>query len=130
MFPLEGRYFAKGGEACTEEPNESSQYPCGVAPEEGSPAQLLQDLYLKARDTATIEDRHAVVWETIDVIVEQGPFVIGVGGDQPMPIIVKDHMRNILDFGVWTSVWLARGRLRRPATRSRLSGGSSSDLAR
>ncbi|HRE26085.1 MAG TPA: ABC transporter substrate-binding protein, partial [Anaerolineales bacterium] len=72
MFPLEGRYFAKGGEACTEEPNESSQYPCGVAPEEGSPAQLLQDLYLKARDTATIEDRHAVVWETIDVIVEQG----------------------------------------------------------
>ncbi|HRF46063.1 MAG TPA: ABC transporter substrate-binding protein [Anaerolineales bacterium] len=100
MFPLEGRYFAKGGEACTEEPNESSQYPCGVAPEEGSPAQLLQDLYLKARDTATIEDRHAVVWETIDVIVEQGPFVIGVGGDQPMPIIVKDHMRNILDFGV------------------------------
>lgn len=100
MFPLEGRYFAKGGEACTEEPNESSQYPCGVAPEEGSPAQLLQDLYLKARGTATIEDRHAVVWETIDVIVEQGPFVIGVGGDQPMPIIVKDHMRNILDFGV------------------------------
>lgn len=100
MFPLEGRYFAKGGEACTEEPNESSQYPCGVAPEEGSPAQLLQDLYLKARDTATIEDRHAVVWETIDVIVEQGPFVVGVGGDQPMPIIVKDHMRNILDFGV------------------------------
>ncbi|MBL8096640.1 MAG: hypothetical protein JNL73_20860 [Anaerolineales bacterium] len=100
MFPLEGRYFAKGGEACTEEPTESSQYPCGVAPEEGSPAKILQDLYLKARDTATEAERHAVVWEAIDEIVKDGPFVIGVGGDQPMPIIVKDTMHNILDFGV------------------------------
>ncbi len=100
MFPLEGRYFAKGGEACTEEPTEASQYPCGVAPEEGSPAKILQDLYLKARDTATEADRHAVVWEAIDEIVKDGPFVIGVGGDQPMPIIVKDTMHNILDFGV------------------------------
>ena len=100
MFPLEGRYFAKGGEACTEEPTEASQYPCGVAPEEGSPAKILQDLYLKARDTATEAERHAVVWEAIDEIVKDGPFVIGVGGDQPMPIIVKDTMHNILDFGV------------------------------
>lgn len=100
MFPLEGRYFAKGGEACTEEPSEASQYPCGVKPDDGSPAKILQDLYLKARDTGTEADRHAVVWEAIDEIVKDGPFVIGIGGDQPMPIIVKDTLHNILDFGV------------------------------
>ena len=100
MFPLEGRWFARGGEKCTDQPAEGNQYPCGVKPEDGSPAQILQDLYVKARNTGTIEDRHKVVWEAIDEIVKDGPFVIGVGGDQPMPIIVKDYMRNILDFGV------------------------------
>jgi peptide/nickel transport system substrate-binding protein len=100
MFPLEGRWFERGQEKCTTAPAEGNLYPCGVQPEDGSPAQLLQDLYVKARSTGTIDDRHAVVWEAIDVIVEEGPFVIGVGGDQPMPIIVKNHMRNILDFGV------------------------------
>jgi hypothetical protein len=56
--------------------------------------------YMQARETGTIEDRHKVVWEAIDVVIEEGPFVIAVAGDQPMPIIVKDNMRNVLDFGV------------------------------
>ncbi|MFN3705453.1 MAG: hypothetical protein ACK4WM_05615, partial [Thermoflexales bacterium] len=54
----------------------------------------------KGLNTKTIEDRHKVVWEAIDVIIEEGPFVIGVAGDQPMPVIVKNYMRNILDYGV------------------------------
>jgi hypothetical protein len=100
FFPLEGRWYAKGGDACTDEPAEGNAYPCGLKPEDGSPAQKLQELYNKARDTGTIEDRHKVVWEAIDVFATEGPFVIGVAGDQPMPIIVKDYMRNIMDFGV------------------------------
>ena len=101
MFPLEGRWYAKGGEQCTEEPVEGgTQYPCGLAPEEGSPAKTLQDLYEKARNTGTEMGRHEVVWEAIDVVIAEGPFVISVAGDQPMPIIIKDHMRNIMDFGV------------------------------
>jgi len=56
--------------------------------------------FVKARNTATIEERHAVVREAVDVFVEHGPFVIGVSGDQPMPIIVSNKMHNILDFGV------------------------------
>jgi len=100
MFPLEGRWYAKGGEKCTDQPAEGNKYPCGVKPEDGSPAKVLQDLYAKARNTGTIEDRHQVVWEAIDVVIEEGPFVISVAGDQPMPIIVKDYMRNILNFGV------------------------------
>jgi len=100
MFPLEGRWFAKGGEACTDQPAEGNAYPCGLKPEDGSPAQILQGLYEKARDTASFEDRNKVVWEAVDEIVKDGPFDIGVSGDQPMPIIVKDTMHNILDFGV------------------------------
>jgi peptide/nickel transport system substrate-binding protein len=100
MFPLQGRWFAKGGAECTDEASEGTQYPCGLEPEAGSPAQQLQDLYNQARETGTIEERHQVVWDAIDVVIEEGPFVIGVAGDQPMPIIVKDYMRNVLDFGV------------------------------
>jgi peptide/nickel transport system substrate-binding protein len=99
-FPLEGRWFAKGGDACTDQPAEGNAYPCGLKPEDGSPAQVLQALYNKARETNSEEGRHEVVWEAIDVHIEHGPFVIGVAGDQPMPILVKDYMRNILDFGV------------------------------
>lgn len=100
MFPLQGRWFAKGGAECTDQPAEGNPHPCGLEPEAGSPAQKLQDLYNKARETGTEEGRHQVVWEAIDVVIDEGPFVISVAGDQPMPIIVKDHMRNILDFGV------------------------------
>lgn len=47
MFPLEGRWFAKGGVNCKEEPSEGSQYPCGVEPAAGSSAKILQDLYVR-----------------------------------------------------------------------------------
>jgi peptide/nickel transport system substrate-binding protein len=99
-FPLEGRYFAKGGDACTDAPAEGNANPCGLKPADGSPAQRLQALYNKARETGTEQGRHEVVWEAIQIHIDEGPFVIGVAGDQPMPIIVKDYMKNILDFGV------------------------------
>jgi peptide/nickel transport system substrate-binding protein len=99
-FPLEGRWFAKGGANCKDQPTDKIKYPCGLKPDDGSPAKILQDLYVKARNTPTVEDRHKIVWQAIDEQVKDGPFVIGVSGDQPMPIIVKDYMRNIMDFGV------------------------------
>lgn len=99
-MPLEGRWFAKGGAQCKDEPAEGNPYPCGLEPAADSPAKMLQDLYVKARNTATEEERHAIVREAVKVFTEHGPFVIGVAGDQPMPIIVSNKMRNILDFGV------------------------------
>jgi peptide/nickel transport system substrate-binding protein len=40
-FPLEGRWFAKGGAQCTDTPVEGgTQYPCGLEPADGSPAQV------------------------------------------------------------------------------------------
>lgn len=100
MFPLQGRWFANGGDACTEAPSEGNLYPCGLKPEDGSPAQILQTLYNEARETGTVDGRNAIVQQAIAELISSGPFVIGVSGDQPMPILVKDYMKNILDYGV------------------------------
>ncbi len=100
MFPLEGRWFANGGDACVVKDGDTSHLPCGLKPEAGSPAEILQGLYNKARDTADFAARNKVVQDAVSEIVKDGPFDIGVSGDQPMPIIVKDYMKNILDFGV------------------------------
>lgn len=99
MFPLEGRYYAKGKEACT--PAADKPYECGVKPEPGSPAEMMQALYDEGRAEGDINKRHEIVWEAIrKVLISEGPFVIGVAGDQPMPIYIKDNLHNVLDFGV------------------------------
>jgi peptide/nickel transport system substrate-binding protein len=99
MFPLEGRYYALGGEACTLV--EGQPYSCGVKPEPGSPAEKLQALYVKGLATGTIEDRHKVVWEAIrDVYITEGPFVVGVAGDQQSPVLISNDLKNVLDYGV------------------------------
>lgn len=98
MFPLEGRYYANGKDACVEV--EGVAYSCGVKPEPGSPAETMQALYAQGIATKSVEDRHQIVWDAIQVIIDEGPFVIGVSGDQQMPIIANTQLRNILDYGV------------------------------
>jgi peptide/nickel transport system substrate-binding protein len=98
MFPLQGRWFASGKDTC--KPVEGQANSCGLKPEEGSPAAQLQELYVKGQQTKTVEERHQIVWDAIDVYVNEGPFVIGVAGDQPMPIIVKNNLKNVLNYGV------------------------------
>jgi peptide/nickel transport system substrate-binding protein len=98
VFPLEGRYYALGGEVCT--PVEGQPYSCGVKPEEGSPAARMQDLYEQGLNESDVDARHAIVWEAIQVIMEEGPFIIGVSGDQVMPVLVNAKLRNVLDYGV------------------------------
>lgn len=98
MFPLEGKWWSKGKDSC--KPDPKIPYDCGVKPEPGSPAEKLQALYEKGLATKSVEDRHKVVWEAIDVIIEEGPFVIGISGDQQMPVIINKKLRNVLDYGV------------------------------
>jgi len=98
MFPLEGRWYAKGKDTCKPDPKVPND--CGVKPATDSPAAKLQALYEKGLAEKDINKRHQVVWEAVKIYIDEGPFVIAVAGDQPMPIIVKDYMRNILDFGV------------------------------
>jgi peptide/nickel transport system substrate-binding protein len=80
-FPLEGRYYAKGKDTCVPDPN--IPYDCGVKPEPGSPGAVLQDLYDRGLREKDVQKRHELVWEAIrSVHIEEGPFVIGVAGDQ------------------------------------------------
>jgi peptide/nickel transport system substrate-binding protein len=98
IFPLEGRWYELGKEAC--EPTIGQPYSCGVKPEDGSPAALLQTLYEKGLAESDLNKRHAIIWEAVRVIIDEGPFVIGTTGDQQMPVVIKNHMRNIMDYGV------------------------------
>jgi peptide/nickel transport system substrate-binding protein len=86
-FPMQGLYYQTGG---TE----------GWKPEPGSPAAKLQDLYRQGLQEPDIQKRHEIVWEAIRVHMEDGPFVIGAAGDQPMPVVCKNYFRNVPEYGV------------------------------
>jgi peptide/nickel transport system substrate-binding protein len=87
MFPLEGLWYSSGRQK-------------GLPPEPDSPAARLQAIYEKGLATKSDEERNRLVWEAVDLIIEEGPFAIGVSGDQPMPVLIKNYMRNIFDYGV------------------------------
>ncbi len=84
-FPMQGAYYSSGGEMGW--------------PAEG-PAKVLQDLYDQGKQMATVEERDEIIWEAIRVYIAEGPFVIGASGDQPMPVVVKDNVHNVPEFGV------------------------------
>jgi peptide/nickel transport system substrate-binding protein len=91
-WPLEGDYRATGGEN-------------GWEPQPGTTyAYELQELYDKGLATASIEDRHKIVWDAIQIHIDHGPFMIGGSGDQQMPVVVKNGFHGIPDLvilGPW-----------------------------
>jgi len=86
-WPMQGRWRETGGAE-------------GWEPEPGSPAAKLQALYDKGMAEPTIEGRHKIVWEAIQVHIEDGPFTLGAAGDQPMPVVVKNNVHNVPEFGI------------------------------
>jgi len=86
-FPMQGLYYQTGGEE-------------GWEPEPGSPAAKLQALYRKGLQEPDEQKRHEIVWEAIRVHIEDGPFVIGASGDQPMPVVCKNFFHNVPEYGV------------------------------
>jgi peptide/nickel transport system substrate-binding protein len=101
VFPLEGRYYANGKDTCTPKSADTQYKDCGMKPEPGSPGETLQALYDKGKAEGDINKRHAIIWDAIETVeVAHGPFIIGVAGDQAMPIFIKDNLHNVLDFGV------------------------------
>jgi len=90
-FPMEGKWRQTGGEE-------------GWEPQPGSPAYELQALYDKGLATATIEDRHKVVWEAVQILIDEGPFTLGGAGDQQVPVVVRNGFMGIPDLvilGPW-----------------------------
>jgi len=86
-WPLEGKYRQTGG---TE----------GWEPEPGSPAARLQNLYDQGMAEPNEQKRHEIVWQAVQIHIDEGPFTLGVAGDQPMPVVVKNGFHNIQQYGV------------------------------
>jgi peptide/nickel transport system substrate-binding protein len=86
-FPMQGLYYQTGGEE-------------GWEPAEGSPAAQLQELYREGLTTSDPEARDEIIWDAVRVHIEEGPFVIGASGDQPMPVVCKNYFHNVPEYGV------------------------------
>ncbi|NLG96540.1 MAG: ABC transporter substrate-binding protein [Chloroflexi bacterium] len=86
-FPMQGYYYQTGGAD-------------GWKPEPGSPAEKLQALYRKGINEPDIQKRHEIVWEAIEVIIEEGPFTIGAAGDQPVPVVCKNNFKGVPEYGL------------------------------
>ena len=86
-FPQQGLYYATGGEE-------------GWAPEPGSPAARLQEIYREGLRTASIEERDRLIWDAVQIYIEEGPFILGATGDQPKPVVCKNNFMNVLEYGV------------------------------
>jgi len=99
IFPLRG-----GGEGSRSWPMEGKWRQTGGAegwePEPGSPAAKLQALYDEGMAEPTVAGRHEIVWEAIRIHIEEGPFTLGAAGDQPMPVVVKDNVHNVPEYGI------------------------------
>jgi ABC-type transport system substrate-binding protein len=84
---MAGTWYKTGGEE-------------GWEPEPGSAAARLLDIYERGLQEPDEEKRHELIWEAVDVYIEQGPFILGATGDQPQPVVAKNYMRNVLEYGV------------------------------
>jgi peptide/nickel transport system substrate-binding protein len=79
-WPMEGKYRQTGGAEGWE--------PTGAA-------LALQEIYDRGLAEGDVNARHELVWEAVRVHIDQGPFMIGAAGDQPMPVVVADNFMGI-----------------------------------
>ena len=90
-WPLEGKWYQTGGSE-------------GWEPQPGSPAYELQALYAQGLAEPDENTRHEIVWDAIDIHIQEGPFMIGVSGDQPMPVVIRNGFHGVPDqiiLGPW-----------------------------
>lgn len=99
VFPVRG-----GGEGTRAWPQQGLWYSTGGKegwePQPGSPAYRLQEIYRKGLQEPDEQKRHELVWEAIGIYLNEGPFIIGAAGDQPMPVVCKNYFKNVYEYGV------------------------------
>jgi peptide/nickel transport system substrate-binding protein len=81
-WPMEGKWYQTGGSE-------------GWEPQPGSPAYDLQALYRQGLAEPDEAQRHEIVWEAIDIHIQQGPFTIGASGDQAMPFVIRNGFHGV-----------------------------------
>lgn len=91
-FPLQGLWFATGGEQ-------------GIQPDPGSPGFRLLELYQRGVIETDEAERQDILFQAVDIHINEGPFLLGATGDQKMPVVVKNSFHNVPEFGIlgpWT----------------------------
>jgi peptide/nickel transport system substrate-binding protein len=86
-WPMTGKWRMTGGAE-------------GEEPAPDSPAARLLALYDQGLSEPDEQRRHELVWEAIRIHIEEGPFVLGAAGDQPMPAVVKNNFHNVPETGI------------------------------
>jgi peptide/nickel transport system substrate-binding protein len=86
-WPLVGRYIQTGGSE-------------GEAPEAGGVEERLYNIYRRALSEPDLQKRLDIIQEAIRIHIDEGPFIIGAAGDQPMPVVIKNNFHNVPDTGV------------------------------
>ena len=81
-WPMEGKWYQTGGAE-------------GWEPQPGSPAYDLQALYRQGLAEPDEAKRHEIIWDAIDIHIQEGPFTIGASGDQPMPVVVRNGFHGV-----------------------------------
>ncbi|MBN2048726.1 MAG: hypothetical protein JW750_12845 [Anaerolineaceae bacterium] len=90
-WPMQGKFRETGGEKGWDPYGENA---------DGNAAKL-QEIYDAAMVEPDTEKRHELFWQAItEVHIEEGPFDIGLAGDQPEPVIVKNGYHNVQNYGV------------------------------
>ena len=86
-WPLTGRWYQTGGAE-------------GEKPEEGSVETRLHAIYLQMLAEPDLEKRHELIRQGIRIHIDEGPFILGAAGDQPMPVVIKNNFHNVPASGV------------------------------
>lgn len=92
-WPLVGQWYITGGQD-------------GHPPEPGSPAEQLIELYEGALEEPDPVQRDMILWEAVELTIEEGPFTIGLVGNHPELVIASNNIINVTDWGV-TGPWQA-----------------------
>lgn len=86
-WPMQGKWNQTGGAE-------------GEEPLPGSPARRLLDLYYEGIAEGDQQRRHEIVWDAIQIHIDEGPFTLGGAGDQAMPVVVKHNFHNVPETGI------------------------------
>ena len=81
-WPMEGKWYQTSGAE-------------GWEPQPGSPAYDLLALYRQGLAEPDEAERHKIIWDAIDIHIQEGPFTIGASGDQPMPVVVRNGFHGV-----------------------------------
>jgi peptide/nickel transport system substrate-binding protein len=96
--PLEGMYYSQLGTAkehAEADVDPWKRHPPRLAPEAGGPIERMWKLYEKAKRTPDQLARYRLIWQIMQIHIDEGPFFMGTVANYPQPIIVSKDLRNV-----------------------------------